>query len=131
MSCPCLFMWCKAVTAIGFLCSFRVRLCRFCVVIRFFHPRHNGQWPPTSKDFQSQIVSITFFSYLNSWERASISLFNVECQIRELFVPFYNVFGMTRSLTGDWTRYLPHSKPVLYHYAIEEAVPLMCDTDIV
>ena len=34
---------------------------------------------------------------------------------------FYNVFGMTRSLTGDWTRYLSHSKPALYHYAIEEA----------
>ena len=27
----------------------------------------------------------------------------------------YNVFGMTRSLTGDWTRDLPHSKPALYH----------------
>ena len=31
---------------------------------------------------------------------------------------FYNVFGMTRPLTGDWTRDLPHSKPP----AIEEAV---------
>ena len=28
---------------------------------------------------------------------------------------FYKVFGMTRSLTGDWTRDLPHSKPALYH----------------
>ena len=27
---------------------------------------------------------------------------------------FYNVFGMTRSLTGDWTRDLPHSKPASY-----------------
>ena len=35
---------------------------------------------------------------------------------------FYNVFGMTQSLTGDWTRDLPHSKPALYHQAIEEAV---------
>ena len=26
---------------------------------------------------------------------------------------FYNVFGMTRSLTGDWTRDLPHSKTAL------------------
>jgi len=26
---------------------------------------------------------------------------------------FYNVFGMTRSLTGDWTRDLPHLKPPL------------------
>ena len=29
--------------------------------------------------------------------------------------PFYNVSGMTRSLTGDWTRDVPHSKPALYH----------------
>ena len=35
-------------------------LCRFCVVIRFFHPRHNGQWPQTSKDFLSQM----FFHYI-------------------------------------------------------------------
>ena len=42
--------------------------CRFCVVIRLFHPRHNGQWPPTSKDFLSQILSITFIFL----ERASI-----------------------------------------------------------
>ena len=27
----------------------------------------------------------------------------------------YNVFGMTRSLTGDWTRDVPHSNPALYH----------------
>ena len=26
----------------------------------FFSSRHNGQWPPTSKDFLSQILSITF-----------------------------------------------------------------------
>ena len=29
---------------------------------------------------------------------------------------------MTRSLTGDWTQDLPHSKPALYHYAIEMVV---------
>jgi len=28
--------------------------CRFCVVIRFFHPHHNGQWPPISKDFYTR-----------------------------------------------------------------------------
>ena len=39
------------------------------------HPRHIGQWLPTSKDFLSQIWSITLFSYLNSSERASISPF--------------------------------------------------------
>ena len=54
--------------------------CRLCVVIRFCHPRHNGQWPPTSKDFLSQIVyPLHLFSYLNSWARASISPF--ECSV--------------------------------------------------
>ena len=53
--------------------------CRFCLFNRFFHPRHNGQWPPTSKDFLSQILSITFIFLSYSWERASISLFNVQC----------------------------------------------------
>ena len=28
---------------------------------------------------------------------------------------FYNIFGMTRSLTGDWTLDLTHSQPALYH----------------
>ena len=29
---------------------------------------------------------------------------------------FYNVFGMTLSLTGDWTGDLPHSKPAHNSY---------------
>ena len=33
--------------------------CRFCVVIRVFHPRHNER-PPTSNDFLYQNLSITF-----------------------------------------------------------------------
>ena len=39
------------------------------------------QWPMTSnfEGFLYQILSITLFSYLNSSERASNSLFNVEC----------------------------------------------------
>ena len=37
---------------------------------------------------------------------------------------FYNVFGMMRSLSVDWTQDLPHSKPALYHLAIEEVVGL-------
>ena len=35
---------------------------------------------------------------------------------------FYNVFGLTQSLTGDGTRDRLHSKQALYHSAIEEAV---------
>ena len=89
--------------------------CRFCVVIRFFHPRHNGQWPPTSKDFLSQILSITFFFYLNSSERASFSLLMLSAKQGNYWYPFYYVFGTTQSLSGDWTRDLPHTKPALYH----------------
>ena len=50
---------------------FSVRL----LLVLHGHPRHIGQWLPTSKDFLSQIWSITLFSYLNSSERASISPF--------------------------------------------------------
>ena len=42
--------------------------------------------------FQSQISSITFLSYLNSSKRDIISLFNVECQTRELRVPFLRLW---------------------------------------
>ena len=49
--------------------------CCFCVVIRFFHPHHKGQWPPTSKDFHTRFYPLHLFPYLNSWKRASISLF--------------------------------------------------------
>ena len=54
--------------------------CRFCVVFRFFHPRHNGQWPPTLKDFLSQILSITFYFPILILEKEPVfSLLNVKC----------------------------------------------------
>ena len=43
-----------------FLIFFSVRLLPVLRGHSVFHPRHNGQWPPTSKDFLSQILSITF-----------------------------------------------------------------------
>jgi len=36
---------------------------------------------------------------------------------------FYNIFDMTRSLTGDWTRDLPHSKPA--HFYSEDMYTLI------
>ena len=86
--------------------------CRFCVVIRFFHPRHSGQWPPTSKDFYTRYYPLHYFLIL-ILEKEPVFPFSMLSA--KLLVPFYNVFGMTRSLTGDWTRELPHSKPALYH----------------
>ena len=57
---------------------------------------HNGQWPPTSIDFR---ISLLMFS-AKQWN---------------YWYHFYNLFGMTRSLTGDWTRDMSHSKLALYH----------------
>ena len=39
--------------------------CLFCVVIRFFHPRHNGQWPPTANDFYTIFYPLNYFLILN------------------------------------------------------------------
>ena len=55
---------------------------------------------PMTSDFEgflSHILFITLFSYLNSWERASISLLMFSAKQGNYLVPFYNVFGMTRS----------------------------------
>ena len=38
--------------------------CRFCMVIQFFHPRHNGQWPQTSKDFYTRSYPLYYFLIL-------------------------------------------------------------------
>ena len=37
--------WKLVFSVIVFFLAFD--FCRFCMVIRLFHPRHNGQWPPT------------------------------------------------------------------------------------
>ena len=54
--------------------------CRFCVVIRFFHPRHNGQWPLTSKDFLSQILSNMFNFPILILEKEPV-YFPFECSV--------------------------------------------------
>ena len=38
--------------------------CPFCMVIRFFHPRHNGEWPPTLKDFYTRSYPLHYFLIL-------------------------------------------------------------------
>ena len=81
--------------------------CRFYVIIRFFHPRHYGQWPPTSKDFYTRSYPLHYFLIL-ILEKEPV--FHFSMLSAKQGYHFYNVFGMTRSLTGDWTRDLPHSQ---------------------
>ena len=82
----------------------------------FFHPRQNGQWPPTSKDFLSQILSITFI-FLSYFLRKSqyFPFWMFSAKQENYWYHFHNVFGMSQSLTEDWTQDLPHSKSALYH----------------
>ena len=62
-----------------FLHIFSIQLLSVLRGHSFFHPCHNGQWPPTLKDFYPDLIHYNFFSYLNSSERDSISLFYIEC----------------------------------------------------
>ena len=52
-------------------CFLAFDFCRFCVVIRFVHPRHNGQWP--RRMFYPRFYPLHLFSRLNSWEKASMT----------------------------------------------------------
>ena len=61
------------------LCFLAFDFCRFCVVIRFFHPRHNGQWALTSKDFYTRYYPLHYFLILFLEKEPVFSLFNVEC----------------------------------------------------
>jgi len=58
---------CKNTYVVFFLFFLPFNFCRLCVVIRFYHPRHNGHRPPTSKDFYPRFYPLHLFSYLNSW----------------------------------------------------------------
>ena len=73
--------------------------CRFCMIIRFFHPRHNGQWPPSSKDFYPRFYPLHLFSYLNSLERASI--FPFECSVQNKGTTG-TIFTTSLAWCGPW-----------------------------
>ena len=90
------------------LFSFSIRLCRFCVVIGFFHPLHNGQWPTTSKNFHPRFYPLHFMPILILEKEPVFPFLMFSAKQDHYWYHFYNVFGMTRSLTEDWTRDLPH-----------------------
>ena len=113
--CVCVFVvWqqCTDDVVSSFFFSFFLAFdfCRFCVVIRFFSSPPQRPMTSDFEGFLYQILSITLLSYRNSWEKALISLFLMSSAKQgNYWYHFYNVFGMTWSLTGDWTRDLQHS----------------------
>ena len=76
-------------------------LCRFCVVTRFFHPRRNGQLPPTSKDFYTRSYPLHYNLILILEKEPAFPFSMLSGKQGHYWYHFYNVFGMTRSLTGD------------------------------
>ena len=47
-------------------------ICRFCVVIRFFHPATTANDLRLQRIFYPRFYPLHLFSYINSWERVSI-----------------------------------------------------------
>ena len=69
----------------------RIPLSEYLVMSKCLFPDINKVvlwfWLSIMKDFYTRFYPLLFLSYLYSWDKASISLFNVECQTRELLVP--------------------------------------------
>ena len=88
---------------------------RFCVIIRIFIPA------TTANDLRLRRISIPdFIHYIFCpifiiQKEPVFPFLMLSAKQESNWNHFYNVFDMTRSLTGDWTWDLPHSKPVLYH----------------
>ena len=78
--------------------------CRFCVVIRFFHPRHNGQWPPTSKDFYTRSYPLHYFLLL-ILEKEPVFPFSVlSAKQGNYWYQFYNVVIEPLALEANTSR---------------------------
>ena len=75
--------------------------CQFCVAIPFCH---NDRWPPTSKDFYTRSYSLHYFLSLILEKEPVFPFSMLSAKQGNYWYYFYHFFGMTRSLTGDWTR---------------------------
>ena len=82
--------------------KFTYDFCRFCVVLRFFQPHHNGQLPPTSKDFYTRSYPLYYFLILIHEKEPVVPFSVLSAKQENYWYHFYNV--LARSLTGDWTR---------------------------
>ena len=75
------------------------------------------QRPMTSdfEDFYTRFYPLHYFHILILEKELVFPFWMFSAKQGNYWYHFFNVFGMTRSLTGEWTRDLPHSKPALYH----------------
>ena len=89
---------------------------RFCVVFCFFPSLPQRPMTSDFKGFSNpDFIHYIYFPILILQKEPVFPFLMFSAKQGHYWYHFYNVFGMTRSLTGDWTRDLPHSKPALYH----------------
>ena len=69
--------------------------CRFCVVIRFFIP------VTTANDFYTRSYPLHYFLILILEKEPVFPFSMLSAKQWNYWYHFYNIFGMTRSLTGD------------------------------
>ena len=104
----------------SWLCGFnkeeRLDFCWFYVIICFFS---SPPQRPLISDFEEisipDFIHYTFCPILILQKEPVFPFFMLSAKQGNYRYHFYNVFGMTRSLTGDWTRDLPNSKPAIYN----------------
>ena len=90
--------------------------CRFWVVIRFFSPSPQRTITSDLERFSiPDFIRYIYFPILILEKESVFPFLMFSAKHGNYLYHFYNVFGMLRSLTGDRTRDLQHSKPALYH----------------
>ena len=111
------FRWLEKIAQIyiGIFIFLAFDFCRFCVVIRFFTPATTANDLRPRRIFYPRFYPLHLFSCLNFFFRKSqyFPFWMFSAKQWHYWYHFYNVFVMTRSLTLDWTRDLPHSKPAI------------------
>ena len=110
----------------------RLRTCKFCVsrffcflffsvrllsVLRGHSVFSSPPQQPMISDFEGFSIPdlIHYINFLSYFLRKYFPFLMLSVKQGNYLYHFYTVFGMTRFLTGDWTRDLLHSKPALYH----------------
>ena len=101
---------------------FSILLCHFCVVIRVFSAPPKQPMTSDFEGFKSKIYPLLYFPTLILEKEPEFLFLMFSAKQGNYWYHFYNIFGMTRTLTRDWTWDLPHSKPALYNRGGDKAI---------
>ena len=97
----------------GFVLFLVFDFCRFCVIIRICMPATTANALRLRRIFYPRFYPLHFCPILILQKEPVFPFSMFGAKQENYWYHFCNVFGMMRSLTGDWTRDLPHSKPAL------------------